>query len=115
MTLEMRLKPGFVQLWAGILDLYPTSVYFFVLFVRWDLYLSFKKCVLEHALDVIYNTARKHVFADGYWYGNKCLNVYFKRISFAFEFNYHMVYNNHWTWINICPHLVDQDILVTFA
>ena len=54
----MRLKPGFVQLWAGILDLYPTSVYFFVLFVRWDLYLSFKKCVLEHAFDVIYNAAR---------------------------------------------------------
>ena len=31
-TLEMRLKPGFVKLWAGILDLYSTSLYFDVLF-----------------------------------------------------------------------------------
>ena len=51
--------------------------------------------MVEHALDVIYNTARKDVFADGYWFDNKFLNVYFKRVSFAFEFNYHMVDNNH--------------------
>ena len=37
-TLEMILKPGFFQLRAGTLDLYPTSLYFDVLFVRWDLY-----------------------------------------------------------------------------
>ena len=37
-TLEMRLKPEFVQLRTGILALYPTSLYFYVLFVRWDLY-----------------------------------------------------------------------------
>ena len=76
-------------------DLYPTSLYFFVLFVRWNMYLSFKKSVLEHALDVIYSTARKDLFAYGYWYDNKYLNIYFKRVSFAFEFNYHMVDNNH--------------------
>ena len=37
-TLEMRLKPGFAQLRAGTLDLYPISLYFYDLFVRWDLY-----------------------------------------------------------------------------
>ena len=31
-TLEMRLKPGFVKLWVGILHLYSTSLYFGVLF-----------------------------------------------------------------------------------
>ena len=41
-TLEMRLKPGFVQTWPGILDLYPTSFYFDVLFVWWDLCWSLK-------------------------------------------------------------------------
>ena len=87
-TLEMRLKPGFVLLRTGILDLYPTSLYFNFVFYR-------LKCVVEHALDVIYNTARKYVFADGYWYDNKCLNIYFKRVSFAFQFNCHMVDNNH--------------------
>ena len=79
------------------------------------MYLSFKKSVLEHALDVIYSTARKDLFAYGYWYDNKYLNIYFKRVSFAFEFNYHMVDNNHWTSINVYAHLVDQDILTTFA
>ena len=37
-TLEMILKPEFFQLRAGTLDLYPTSLYFDVLFMRWDLY-----------------------------------------------------------------------------
>ena len=37
-TLEMRLKPGFFQQRAGTLDLYPTSLYFDVLFMGWDLY-----------------------------------------------------------------------------
>ena len=32
-TLEMRLKPGFVLLRAGILDLYPTSLYFNFVFI----------------------------------------------------------------------------------
>ena len=31
-TLETRLKPGFVKLWAAILDLYSTCLYFDVLF-----------------------------------------------------------------------------------
>ena len=66
-----------------------------VLFMRWNLYLSFKKSVLEQALDVIYSTARKDLFAYGYWYDNKYLNIYFKRVSFAFEFNHHMVDSNH--------------------
>ena len=31
-TLETRLKPGYVKLWAAILDLYSTCLYFDVLF-----------------------------------------------------------------------------------
>ena len=50
---------------------------------------------MEHAFDFIYNTAHKDVFAEGYLLDNKYLNIYLKRVSFAFEFNCHMADNNH--------------------
>ena len=54
-----------------------------------------EECVVEHAFDFIYNTAHKDVFVEDYWLDNKYLNIYFKRVNFAFEFNCHMVDNNH--------------------
>ena len=48
-TLEMRLKPGFVLLRAGILDLYPTSLYFNFVFYRLKMCRgACIRCYLQH-------------------------------------------------------------------